>query len=457
MNIRRLKRITGFTLVAALAISVFGTFHNGESPIDQVFADENTQDNATPTDAVPQTTTETTTQVTTQATTEAVDYAALSALTNEYNETVKEKQEVQKKLNSLLEDQNSFISKLREIDNMIIDYQNKMDDISSRTTQAYKMMEGLSQKIDQAENNRQAALEEAKEYIAQEYENSPQSFTESFLNSQDYAEVVNNSEYIQAIDAYNNKVIDDILSSERSLSDQKLLLESLTEDLSTLDEAYKNEQDILQNLSDEKEKQISFFESSIDSTKEELSEIEQTEREKSSQLASMTKNSNSSITTSNSINTLNTSSLKYNGEAFTWPVPDSTNITSYYGKREQPMEGASSDHKGIDISCSNGATIVAVVDGIVSQADYSDGYGNKIMIDHGSHISTLYAHLSRFAVSPGDKVTKGQIIGYAGMTGTATDYHLHFAVREEGEYVNPLKYYPGFASDSTVGFSSNKH
>ena len=146
-----------------------------------------------------------------------------------------------------------------------------------------------------------------------------------------------------------------------------------------------------------------------------------------------------------------------NGEAFTWPVPDSTNITSYYGKREQPMEGASSDHKGIDISCSNGATVVAVVDGIVSQADYSDGYGNKIMIDHGSHISTIYAHLSRFAVSPGDKVTKGQIIGYAGMTGTATDYHLHFAVREEGEYVNPLKYYPGFASDSTVGFSSNKH
>ena len=454
MSIRRLNRITAFTLTTALSVIAFGSVYNDKGLIISVHADEadgssgdTAADSATPTDAAQQTTT--------QVTTEAIDYAALSALTNEYSQTMKEKKEVQQKLNDLMDSQNSFITKLRELDEMIIDYQNKIDDINSRTTQAYKMMDVLSQKVETAETKRNEEYEIIKKYISQEYENNSASYIDTFFNSTDYVDVVNKSEYIQAMDAYNNKVINKMISAERSFSDQKLLLGGLTEDLETLDEAYKNDQEILQKLSDEKEKQISFFNGSINSTKNELSEIEKIEQDQAARIAAMERNSNTTLNSTSGLTT--TSTFQYNGEAFQWPVPSSTTISSYYGNRDKPNEAASSNHQGIDISCTSGAEVVAAASGVISMAEYNGNYGNMIQINHGSHITTLYAHLSAYAVASGDKVTKGQVIGYAGMTGNVTGPHLHFGVREEGEYVDPLKYYPALKqpSDSGVGATKN--
>ena len=454
MSIRRLNRITAFTLTTVLSVIAFGSVYNDKGLIISVHADEadgssgdTAADSATPTDAAQQTTT--------QVTTEAIDYAALSALTNEYSQTMKEKKEVQQKLNDLMDSQNSFITKLRELDEMIIDYQNKIDDINSRTTQAYKMMDVLSQKVENAETKRNEEYEIIKKYISQEYENNSASYIDTFFNSTDYVDVVNKSEYIQAMDAYNNKVINKMISAERGFSDQKLLLASLTEDLEKLDEAYKNDQEILQKLSDEKEKQISFFNGSINSTKNELSEIEKIEQDQAARIAAMERNSNTTLNSTSGLTT--TSTFQYNGEAFQWPVPSSTTISSYYGNRDKPNEVASSNHQGIDISCTSGAEVVAAASGVISMAEYNGNYGNMIQINHGSHITTLYAHLSAYAVASGDKVTKGQVIGYAGMTGNVTGHHLHFGVREEGEYVDPLKYYPALKQPSDLGVGATKN
>ena len=122
-------------------------------------------------------------------------------------------------------------------------------------------------------------------------------------------------------------------------------------------------------------------------------------------------------------------------------MPSSTSISSYFGYRNAPTAGATSYHRGIDIPCSMGSPVIVVASGVVIYVGYLGSAGNAVVVDHGSGLSTCYYHLSSFAVSVGDTVTAGQTICYSGNTGVSTGPHLHFSVRENGEYVNPLKYY----------------
>ena len=115
-------------------------------------------------------------------------------------------------------------------------------------------------------------------------------------------------------------------------------------------------------------------------------------------------------------------------------------ISSGFGDRESPTEGASSNHKGLDIGASTGADIIAAADGEVVIATYSYSAGNYIMLDHGGGVSTVYMHCSQLLVKKGDKVKQGQLIAKVGSTGYSTGPHLHFGIRSGGTYVNPKKY-----------------
>ena len=117
---------------------------------------------------------------------------------------------------------------------------------------------------------------------------------------------------------------------------------------------------------------------------------------------------------------------------FIWPV--SGPVTSPFGMRWGRM------HTGIDIGVPYGTPIRAAASGQVIYAGWMDGYGNLVFIDHGRGISTGYAHQSRIAVSNGQAVTQGQVIGYVGCTGHCFGPHLHFEVRVNGTPVDPLGY-----------------
>ncbi len=121
------------------------------------------------------------------------------------------------------------------------------------------------------------------------------------------------------------------------------------------------------------------------------------------------------------------------------PVPGV--ISSGFGPRVHPIYGYSLMHTGIDLDAGMGQKIVAAAAGTVFFAGVKGGYGNSIMIDHGGGMVTLYAHQSEFAVSDGQKVKAGQVIGYVGSTGVSTGPHLHFEVRFNGNPVNPAKYF----------------
>ena len=117
---------------------------------------------------------------------------------------------------------------------------------------------------------------------------------------------------------------------------------------------------------------------------------------------------------------------------FTWPT--SGQITSGFGPRWGRM------HEGLDIAAPTGRPITAAKSGKVIVAGPSGGYGNLVVIDHGGGLSTAYGHQSRIAVSVGDPVTQGGLIGYVGSTGHSTGPHLHFEVRVSGAARDPLPY-----------------
>ncbi|QNO15015.1 M23 family metallopeptidase [Alkalicella caledoniensis] len=115
-------------------------------------------------------------------------------------------------------------------------------------------------------------------------------------------------------------------------------------------------------------------------------------------------------------------------------------ISSPFGNRRGPFTGRIEFHSGIDIANSTGTPIYATADGSVSVAAYRSGWGNLVIIEHSNGFSTYYAHMSRIAVKPWEKVEKGQIIGYVGSTGNSTGPHLHYEVRLRGTPVNPRNY-----------------
>jgi murein DD-endopeptidase MepM/ murein hydrolase activator NlpD len=121
-----------------------------------------------------------------------------------------------------------------------------------------------------------------------------------------------------------------------------------------------------------------------------------------------------------------------------WPVEGQ--ITGSFGERIDPFNGEGAFHSGVDISAGYGQPVIAPADGNVVFADFMGGYGRAIVIDHGHGISTRFGHLASFAVISGQRVHRGDTIGYVGLSGRSTGPHLHYEVRINDTPVNPHKY-----------------
>jgi murein DD-endopeptidase MepM/ murein hydrolase activator NlpD len=118
-----------------------------------------------------------------------------------------------------------------------------------------------------------------------------------------------------------------------------------------------------------------------------------------------------------------------------WPVQG--RITSGFGARRHPILGYRRMHNGMDFGAPHGAPIYAVTDGTVSFAGYNGGYGRFVKLSHADGLGSGYGHMSRIAVSSGQRVRRGQVIGYVGSTGLSTGPHLHYELYRSGRPVNP--------------------
>ena len=115
---------------------------------------------------------------------------------------------------------------------------------------------------------------------------------------------------------------------------------------------------------------------------------------------------------------------------------------SGYGWRTHPIYKTQQFHPGMDFASPTGTPIYATGDGVVERADDGEsGYGNHVVIDHGFGYETLYGHMSKIACKVGQKVKRGQVIGYVGSTGLSTAPHCHYEVIKNGEKINPINFY----------------
>ncbi|MCB0472036.1 MAG: M23 family metallopeptidase [Flavobacteriaceae bacterium] len=123
---------------------------------------------------------------------------------------------------------------------------------------------------------------------------------------------------------------------------------------------------------------------------------------------------------------------------------DLTRVASGYGWRSDPFTKARKMHKGMDFTAPTGTPVYASGNGLVKRADNrATGFGNHIEIDHGFGYSTIYAHLSKYNVKAGQKVKRGDLIGFVGSTGRSAGPHLHYEVHKNGHAINPIDFYYG--------------
>ena len=118
-----------------------------------------------------------------------------------------------------------------------------------------------------------------------------------------------------------------------------------------------------------------------------------------------------------------------------WPLPGHTYISCHFGEVDA---FGNAGHRGTDIPAPEGTPILAAHSGTVLVSGWNDSYGNQVLLDNGAGLSTRYAHMTQTAVTAGEAVTAGQVIGYVGNTGDSTGFHLHFEVMQGGVRINPL-------------------
>lgn len=125
------------------------------------------------------------------------------------------------------------------------------------------------------------------------------------------------------------------------------------------------------------------------------------------------------------------------------PVADKyvSRLASGYGSRFHPILKVNKMHKGLDFAASTGTPIYATGDGAVKVSEFNSGYGNMVVLKHGNGYESLYAHMSRAKVRSGQKVKRGDVIGYVGTTGLSTGAHLHYEIHKNGEPVDPIMYF----------------
>ncbi|MCR5584521.1 MAG: peptidoglycan DD-metalloendopeptidase family protein [Lachnospiraceae bacterium] len=266
-----------------------------------------------------------------------------------------------------------------------------------------------------------------KERVRYMYEEGNVSFTDVLFGSSGLSDFFNRLEYRYRIMKYDNEIYSNYESArEKAEISEKLLTARLNE---------------LEALQEFRETQIASLESIAEKKAEELLK---TSAALSIDTYELFANWDELMETDDVADVLEgiheEDMASYMLENIMWPLPGKKYISSHYGYREAPTEGATVFHSGIDIPATTGTEAKAALSGVVVAATYDPGSGNYVKISHGNGVYTSYCHASKLMVKVGDRVKKGQTVILVGSTGISTGPHLHFGVQVDGYYRNPLDY-----------------
>ena len=329
---------------------------------------------------------------------------------------------------------------IKNIENQTKDVSKQIQDLDRKVDKATTDLEKVEKELDQIEKNIEKTtleLEEAEENLEERkdtfnqrirvmYMNGDTGYLELLLSSSDIKDFLSRKDVVKSIAEHDKKLIK-FMKEQRDLIDEKKTeLEAQRASVEVTKSKIEARKKELDRVSREKQELMGRLKEDVKSLEKEYDKLNDYAKEIESKIIKLQRNTG-----------------PYSGGKMAWPVPGYNKISSYYGYRIHPIFKTKKLHTGIDIPAPTGTAITAAAAGTVIYSDWLGGYGKVVMIDHGGGIVTLYAHNSSLVASTGQVVSRGDTVSKAGSTGVSTGPHLHFEVRKNGAYVDPITWLRG--------------
>ena len=360
------------------------------------------------------------------------------------SELEKEQAEIQKEINDLKNDKTAQNAKkeaiLRKIDNLQSQINACTAQLDSYDQQTGVLQAEIAAKYSELDDARFAYMQRLRAI----YMNGSITVNSLavLLSADSLSDLLAKSELTRSISAYDSALYDKLINDVK-------LIEQKKDEISIL----FAQQDVVKATLDTKKQELN---KQLEDVKGEIADINSDMKDLEAQKKANEKAMAELEQTVKDASNVG-SEQEYSGN-FLWPVNGYRTVVSGYGYRIHPIYGYKKFHKGIDIAGSGikGKPILAAADGTVSIAKYNaGGYGYYVMVNHGKnsddgkYYATLYAHMTKYVVKVGQKVKKGQVIGYVGTTGASKGYHLHYEIRRGSsssgdifyDTTNPMNYY----------------
>lgn len=384
---------------------------------------------------------------------QATEESNLSEAQQEKKTLENDLQKAKELIDSLKGSKEDIQSEVEKLDKQLNEISGKVKELESRLSKKRQEIADTESALNKAKEQEKKQYRNMKKRIQFMYENGQTSYVEMLLSADSFTDFLNAVEYITQISQYDRKMLKEYQNMQVTIADTQRTLETDYASLQSLQAKVQEEKQAVAALESAKKGELNdvaddltdaqtvakAYEAEIQAQNEVIAQIQAAQKRAAEQQAAQQQaqaaeeNQNTAQNTTPSGNGQSTGSMM-------WPCPSSKRVTSDYGPRTSPTNGASSNHKGIDIGAAYGADIVAADGGTVLVATYSSSGGNYVIIDHGGGLCTVYMHASSLTVSAGQTVSKGQVIAKVGSTGISTGNHLHFGVTLNGVYVSPWGY-----------------
>lgn len=375
-----------------------------------------------------------------------------SNLTNDYirqkEEEIKRIQQEKQAVQQGISDAKALLKQLKaqqedlflyaaQVDALLLELEEKIETLGGQITIKEQEIEDTKAELAEAQELERQQYEAMKVRIRFMYEEGESYYLEMLFSSTGFADMLNKADYIEAITEYDRRKLEEYIMNEQLIAACQAELEAQQEALQAQKEGLQSEQATQEAIREQAQRDIAAKQASID---EENATLEQWNAELEAQTATMQALEAQIAAERKRLEEMNKPVQTYDGGTFIWPCPSSKRVTSPFGWRKHPVYHYDRFHNGVDIGAKSGSDILAAYNGTVVAAAWNASMGNYIMINHGDGLYTIYMHCSKFYISQGQYVTRGQVIAAVGSTGVSTGPHLHFGVRLNGEYKDPLTY-----------------
>lgn len=369
---------------------------------------------------------------------------AIKEKENQILEAEQKKQELENNLSNLEEMKEELENSRDDLKKYVEELDIKLSGIEAKIEELNVLITAKEAEIVEAEIELAEAIEtETAQYEAMKlriqfmYEQGESNYFAMLLSAENFSDMLNKADYIEQLSAYDRQKLDEYAATTEYVRVCKAELEAQKGLLDEAKAVVVIEQQNVEDLITAKQETLTEYETDIANKEAAIAEYEEQlalENEIISALEAQVLEEKREILADNGI------VLTYEGGKFTWPCPSYTRISSPYGWRMHPTLGINKFHNGVDMAAPKGTNILAAYSGEVVAAAYNSTMGNYVMMNHGNGVYTIYMHASKLCVSEGDIILEGEKIAEVGSTGRSTGPHLHFGVRKDGQYVNPMDY-----------------